>query len=119
MNFNAAQTWAVGAHGAYMDFFVTANGTTALINLLRLQQSGGLSLGAGNIATDPGAAIGLASSWQTTAVTVAALPTCNAAAKGQRRFVTDSNTVVYHATVAGGGANNVGVTCDGTNWYAS
>ena len=41
------------------------------------------------------------------------------AAKGMRYFVTDSNSMTFHATVAAGGANNVGVTCDGTNWYIS
>lgn len=56
---------------------------------------------------------------KTGAVAVASLPTCNAARKGARYFVTDSNTVVFHATIAAGGANNVGVTCDGTNWYVS
>ena len=53
----------------------------------------------------------------TTPTTVASLPACAAGIKGQRQFVTDSNSVVFHATVAGAGANNVSVVCDGTNWY--
>jgi hypothetical protein len=32
--------------------------------------------------------------------------------------VTDANAT-FHTTAAGGGANNIGVTCDGTNWYLS
>ena len=56
---------------------------------------------------------------QTGAVAVASLPTCNSGAKGARHFVTDSNaafTAGIGAVVAAGGANNVPVTCDGTNW---
>lgn len=56
---------------------------------------------------------------QTGAVAVASLPTCNAGAKAARHFVTDANaafTAGIGAIVAAGGANNVPVTCDGTNW---
>lgn len=35
---------------------------------------------------------------------------------GIRARCTDSNTAVFNATVAGGGANKVNVTYDGTNW---
>lgn len=51
--------------------------------------------------------------------TVSSLPACNSGLKGARHFVTDLNQAVsYHATVTtGGGATNLGVTCDGTNWY--
>ena len=56
---------------------------------------------------------------QTGTTTVAGLPTCNAGTKGQRYFVTDANATTFHTTAAGGGANNMGVTCDGTNWYLS
>lgn len=56
---------------------------------------------------------------QTGTTVVASLPACNAGNKGKRYFVTDSNATTFHNTVAGGGANNVGVTCDGTNWYIS
>ena len=53
----------------------------------------------------------------TTATTVGALG--SAATKGQRKFVTDSNTTLplgLGNTVAAGGANNVPVYSDGTNW---
>jgi hypothetical protein len=53
----------------------------------------------------------------TTATTVGALG--SAATKGQRKFVTDSNaamTAGIGAVVAAGGANNVPVYADGTNW---
>ena len=53
----------------------------------------------------------------TSAGVVAALG--SAATKGQRKFVTDSSaamTAGIGAVVAGGGANNVPVFADGTNW---
>jgi len=56
---------------------------------------------------------------QTGAVAVASLPSCAAGTKGARHFVTDANatfTAGIGAVVAAGGANNVPVTCDGTNW---
>lgn len=54
-----------------------------------------------------------------TPVAVGALATCNSGAKGKHSFVTDSNatlTAGIGAVVAAGGANNVPVVCDGTNW---
>jgi hypothetical protein len=35
---------------------------------------------------------------------------------GQRDFITNSNTAVFLAAAAGGGANKVPVVYDGTNW---
>lgn len=35
---------------------------------------------------------------------------------GQRAFVTDSNTSIFYATAAAGGANFVPVFYNGTNW---
>lgn len=52
-------------------------------------------------------------------ITVGALPGASSELKGQRGFVTDSNaamTAGIGAVVAAGGANNVPVYCDGTNW---
>jgi hypothetical protein len=48
--------------------------------------------------------------------TVAGLPTCNGAAEGVRRGVTDANSTTYNATAAGGGANHMPVYCNGTAW---
>lgn len=49
--------------------------------------------------------------------TVASLPTCNAAHKSARYFVTDQATATaYLGAVTGSGATQQAVTCDGTNW---
>lgn len=57
---------------------------------------------------------------QTGSTTVGSLPTCNAGARASRFFVTDSNAASFTAgigaVVAAGGATNVPVVCDGTNW---
>ncbi len=56
---------------------------------------------------------------KTGTVAVGSLPGCAAGTKGARYFVTDSNTALtagIGAIVAAGGANNVPVVCDGTNW---
>jgi len=44
------------------------------------------------------------------------LPTCNSGTKGAMYIVTDALTPVAIATVVGGGAVSIGVTCNGANW---
>jgi hypothetical protein len=46
----------------------------------------------------------------------ASIGTCNAAAEGTLKPVTDSNTNTWGTTVAGGGTNHILAYCDGTNW---
>lgn len=53
---------------------------------------------------------------KTQPVTFAQLPNAAVAGAGTRAFVTDSNTAVFAATVAGGGANAVPVYSDGADW---
>jgi hypothetical protein len=48
--------------------------------------------------------------------TFAQLPAAAAGLTGASAYISDSNTVVYNAIAAGGGANKVRVQCDGTNW---
>ena len=47
---------------------------------------------------------------------VASLPAASVAGNGFRMFVTDANATTFNSIVAGGGANNVPVFSDGTNW---
>lgn len=53
---------------------------------------------------------------QTSTVTVANLPAASAANKGQGRMVSNANATTFWTIVAGGGANIIRVTSDGTNW---
>ena len=48
--------------------------------------------------------------------TVAGVPTCNAAAEGLMRGVTDALAPVSLALVAGGGTVHVKVYCNGSQW---
>jgi hypothetical protein len=112
---------ATASYGAFIDAQSGSSTNFALwydsANPTIIQASGCLSVG---VNTDCGASNILANGYvQTGTTTVASLPACNAGRKGARYFVTDSNATTFHTTVAGGGANNVGVTCDGTNWYIS
>lgn len=52
----------------------------------------------------------------TNPTTVAGLPAAAAGNKGWRSFVTDATATTFLSTVVGGGANNVPVVSDGTNW---
>ncbi len=49
-------------------------------------------------------------------LTVATLPTCNAANRGLHYLVTDALTPVVLAAVVGGGAVVVPVVCNGSTW---
>jgi hypothetical protein len=51
-----------------------------------------------------------------TFATVATLPTCAAAQQGIMYMVNDATTPAALATVVGGGAVHVGVTCNGSAW---
>lgn len=83
---------------------------------IRVLASGAVNFGAS--ATDLGAVgrVNVEDYIVTKPVAVASLPTCNAAAKGARSFVNNATSTTFASTVAGGGANNVPVVCDGTNW---
>lgn len=50
--------------------------------------------------------------------TVATLPTCNTAAKGQIRAVSDATAPTYNGALTGGGAVTVPVICSGTAWLS-
>ncbi len=52
-------------------------------------------------------------------VAYATLPTCNSVTQGSYASVTDSNTATWGAAVANGGANLVGVFCNGSAWTVS
>ena len=51
-----------------------------------------------------------------TTYTVAGLPSASTMGAGARAFVTDATATTFASNVAGGGANNVPVYSDGTNW---
>ncbi len=53
---------------------------------------------------------------KTSAVTVANLPAAATIGAGGKAFVSDANATTFASIVAGGGANNVPVYSDGTNW---
>lgn len=113
----AANGFSGSDHSGYMTFRNVPVGSTSAVEAMRLQASGGLSIGT---TTDPAVGSLITSNYVITGITsVSGLAVCNTSRKGARSFVNDSNSTTYHATVASGGANNVGVICDGTNWYIS
>ena len=48
--------------------------------------------------------------------TVATLPAAATALKGARAYVTDATSTTFNAAAVGGGANLIGVTCNGSAW---
>lgn len=59
---------------------------------------------------------GYADTFISTVYTVATLPSASTLGAGARAFVSDASGPTFGATVAGGGAVNVPVYSDGTNW---
>jgi Collagen triple helix repeat (20 copies) len=51
----AAENWTSSAHGGYLRLLTTPLGGSALVEAVRVQPSGGVSIGAAALATDPGA----------------------------------------------------------------
>lgn len=51
----AAQNWGAGAQGTYIRFGTTPNNSTTSGEVIRIQASGGLSVGSSVLTTDPGA----------------------------------------------------------------
>ena len=55
LQIRASENWTDSANGTYMSLWTTATGGTGITEKMRLQNSGGLSLGASYLTTDPGA----------------------------------------------------------------
>jgi hypothetical protein len=115
IGWNARGGLAAAADGVFTLY------NNALSDFSRLQ-FGGTTSAFGAIARD-GAGIkivgadGTSVSWtKVPGVAVASLPAAATAGAGARSFVTDALSPVALATVAGGGAVNVPVFSDGSNW---
>lgn len=110
-----AENWSGTANGTYTSFYTIAIGSIPEVERMRLQPSGGLSIGATSIASDPGIGnVNIDGTIKTGAVLVASLPAAGKA--GRRSFVTNATATTFASIVAGGGTNGVPVYDDGTNW---
>lgn len=109
-------------HSGFFRFRTVPSGSTVIAEAMRIQASGGISVGT---TTDPGIGAILANTsikattyMQSGVTVVGSLPTCNAGTQGARMFVTDQATAIaYHGAVTGSGAFKQSVLCDGTAWY--
>ena len=111
----AVNEWTNGAY-AGLAFYTADNTTPPYINeRMRITWEGDVGIGT----TTPSEALDVVGSITSSATvrtgvyTVAGLP---AGTQGDRAMVTDANATTFLSTVAGGGANVVPVSYDGTNW---
>jgi hypothetical protein len=102
-------------NGAVSGLVFTANSRTPIANDVQLVRGGTNQLWVVNGVNTTYAEV-KARGVITEPVAVASLQTCNSGNKGMRQFVTDADSITFLAAVAGGGANNVPVVCDGTGW---
>lgn len=92
--------------GGYVRIRTGTAGSAALVERVRIQR--GVAIGS---TVDPGSGVALLNPQ-----TFSALLAASSTIKGAMACVSDSNTAVWGATIAGGGANNVLAFCNGTNW---
>lgn len=85
-----------------IEFSTTADGASSTTVRLLIDNAGNSTFKNGYPITEP--------------KTVDTLTACSSGLKGARSFVTDANATTFLSTVAAGGANNVPVVCNGTNW---
>lgn len=113
--FNAGSAWSATNAHTFLAIYTTPSGSTTETEAVRVLGSGGVAIGT---TTDPGIGSLIVNKVVIlTPTTVGSLPTCNAAAKGARSFVTDElAAVAFNTAATGGGTNNVPVFCDGTTW---
>ena len=113
IGYNTGRGITTGVNNTIVGANVTglAAGTTGVVIL---------ATGDGVIRADYGkttaAVWSLASPIKSAVYTVGTLPSAASATAGARAFVTDALAPSYGATVAGGGAVNIPVYSDGTNW---
>lgn len=110
--------WAAGVakagSGGVWGFTSGAAPTTAADTGLSRIAAGVIGAGTGAAASVAGQFYG--ATLRTGQTTVAALPAAATAGKGARAYVTDANATTFLSIVAGGGANEVPVVSNGTNW---
>lgn len=112
----AAETWSSTAGGSFIALSTTPLTTATLIEAVRIQPSGGVSIGN---TTDTGlGSLNANGVVVTKGYTVATLPSTAATGKvqGARAFVTDALGPTFLAIVAAGGAVITPVFYNGTNW---
>lgn len=116
MYVTADQAWTSTAHGTRLAFFATADSTTAFNEKMRLQASGGLTIGNGILSTDPGAGALITSAPITpsSGYTVAALPA--SPPTGSIAYVTDAIACTFLASLTGGGSTFCPVSYNGSAW---
>ena len=101
-------TVSASAMGVTKYTYLTPLGSATLTEFKRESIDNGLQMYGANTVIDPNR------SYRKVVKTVGTLPSANPA--GQTYHVSDANAATLGATVAGGGANFVPVTSDGTNW---
>lgn len=99
---------------------VFSNSTASSVVVRDNTATMGYSLNAANYATGNfnltnGAIVGQKMPVSLGVFTVATLPS-SSVTQGSEAYVTDANATTFNSIVAGGGANKVPVTYDGTNW---
>lgn len=110
--------FGAGSGDTYLGLTVAITGATAA-GTFAVQPGGTGFFAIGKSTVPTNARASIAGVFHQDAVTVAALPAAAAALAGARATVTDATqtlTAGIGAVVAGGGANNVPVYCDGANW---
>lgn len=118
--------WSGSDRSAFIDFQVTASGSTSITNQMRLQGSGGLSVGNANVATDDGAGGIRATKYNLVTITAPATGSTLTIADGKTATVnntltlagTDATTMTFPTTSATIARTDAANTFTGTQSFS-
>ena len=114
LTIDAKGSSGVNIDGSATDY-LTVTGAANLVDVFTAGGGTNVTLRLSSEGTGP-VSINTIQGIQLLPTTVGALTACSAGLRGRQAVVTDSNTATWGATVAAGGANNVLIWCNGTNW---
>ena len=115
IQFFSSQAHTLGsAIGAYINFETAANGTTSMIERMRIENYG--TVGINTTTPNSNTKLHVGGLVQYGVYTVSTLPTCNAGTANTYATVTDALTPTYLTPVVGGGAIAAPVFCNSSQW---
>lgn len=115
IQFFSSQAHTLGsAIGAYINFETAANGTTSMIERMRIENYG--TVGINTTTPNSNTKLHVDGLVQYGVYTVSTLPTCNAGTANTYATVSDALTPTYLTPVVGGGAIAAPVFCNSSQW---
>lgn len=105
----AAETWSATSHGSFINYVTNPLGSTTATSVMRIQPSGGLSVGSGNLATDLGNGSIQAGSSASTVASQITITNTNSSTGAGSTFTAASNSGTMLLSASSVSAGSFGV----------